>query len=333
MKQINPYMIDPYNPINRAIAEDGSPITYNSAIGLATVTSYAGPFTGYTSGGNSPGVSDVIDKFLFSSDSNATDVGNLTEARGLVAGQSSTTYGYTSGGSATPGRVNTIDKFPFASDGNATDVGNITEIRDSSGGNSSSSHGYNVGGFRNPSPLVNNSDVIDKFPFSSDSNATDVGNLALARYGGAGVNSTTQGYHVGGTPRLTPPTTTRIDRFPFAKDGNSTSVATLGEFYQSAGFNSSTHGYFTGGSGPTYSASDIQKFPFPYGGGGISTIGSLTISRYGAAGSSSATDGYVAGGWLPISNVIDRFSFASEGEATDVGDLTQSRTFVAGQQG
>jgi hypothetical protein len=45
-----------------------------------------------------------------------------------VAGQSSTSSGYTSGG-ASPTLVNTIDKFPFAADGNATDVGDLTQSR------------------------------------------------------------------------------------------------------------------------------------------------------------------------------------------------------------
>jgi len=50
---------------------------------------------GYTSGGNTGAYSNVIDKFSFSSDENATDVGDLTVARYGPAGQSSSTYGYT----------------------------------------------------------------------------------------------------------------------------------------------------------------------------------------------------------------------------------------------
>ena len=81
---------------------------------------------GYASGGYTGANSDVIDKFSFSSDGNATDVGDLTVARYGAAGQSSSTYGYTSGGYA---NSNVIDKFSFSSDGNATDVGNLTVAR------------------------------------------------------------------------------------------------------------------------------------------------------------------------------------------------------------
>ena len=72
-----------------------------------------------------PVITNVIDKFPFATDANATDVGDLTQSREFVAGQSSTQSGYSSGG-RTPTFLNTIDKFPFATDGNATDVGDLT---------------------------------------------------------------------------------------------------------------------------------------------------------------------------------------------------------------
>jgi hypothetical protein len=68
---------------------------------------------------------NIIDKFPFATNANATDVGDLTVARYDSAGQSSTASGYTSGGYLTPGGRNIIDKFPFASDANATDVGDL----------------------------------------------------------------------------------------------------------------------------------------------------------------------------------------------------------------
>ena len=83
---------------------------------------------GYTSGGYDSGYSNVIDKFAFASDGNASDVGDLTVARYGSSGQSSSDYGYTSGGS-TGSNSNVIDKFAFAGDGNATDVGDLTVAR------------------------------------------------------------------------------------------------------------------------------------------------------------------------------------------------------------
>ena len=93
---------------------------------------FQGETSGYTSGGSvSPPFSgsrkNTIDKFPFSSDTNASDVGDLTEARTSAGGQSSIANGYSSGGAKDPGgsAVNIIDKFPFAGDGNATDVGDL----------------------------------------------------------------------------------------------------------------------------------------------------------------------------------------------------------------
>ena len=103
---------------------------------LRLLPNVQGSVSGYTSGGynqtGSPSYySNVIDKFPFASDGNATDVGDLSVTRSGSAGQSSPVSGYTSGGfsySPDTGSTyhNVIDKFPFASDGNATDVGDMT---------------------------------------------------------------------------------------------------------------------------------------------------------------------------------------------------------------
>ena len=147
---------------------------------------FQGTVSGYTSGGRDP-VSNVIDKFSFAADANATDVGNLTVGRYSPAGQSSDVSGYTSGGS-TPASSNVIDKFPFATDGNATDVGDLTQAR-SRGVTGQSSivygYGYSSGGFA--PPIVN---TIDKFPFATNANATDVGDLTAVTYDAAGQSST-----------------------------------------------------------------------------------------------------------------------------------------------
>ena len=97
--------------------------------------SFQGSNYGYSSGGEFPGgTSNVIQKFPFSSDGNATDVGDLIDSRQEPAGQSSTASGYVSGGQ--PGAVDksVIQKFPFASDSNATDVGDLTVARYRSAG-------------------------------------------------------------------------------------------------------------------------------------------------------------------------------------------------------
>ena len=75
----------------------------------------------------------MIEKFAFASDGNATDVADLTGGRDYVTGQSSTTHGYTCGGT-TGSLSNIIDKFTFSSDANATDVGDMAAGRKAAAG-------------------------------------------------------------------------------------------------------------------------------------------------------------------------------------------------------
>ena len=116
-----------------------------------------------------------INKWAFATDGTATDVGNLTTTIGNTTGQSSTTYGYRSGG-LIPSTSDVIDRWSFSSDGDATDVGNLTVARHSQAGSSSTTYGYCAGG-------SGPSNVIDKWAFASATvNASDVGDLSAGQY-------------------------------------------------------------------------------------------------------------------------------------------------------
>ena len=77
--------------------------------------------------------------------------------------------------------------------------------------------GYSSGGW----PVTN---TIEKFPFASDANATDVGNLTVSRARVSGQSSTSSGYVSGG---FIPPHSNVIDKFPFSSDANATDVGNL----------------------------------------------------------------------------------------------------------
>lgn len=302
--------------------------------------SFQGSTSGYSSGGGFPTVS-IIDKFPFASDANATDVGDLTLDRDFAAGQSSTTNGYTSGGRnlTTPPRSKTvIDKFPFASNSNATTVGDLSQGRYGATGQSSSVSGYSSGGYFNPSPVPGDRNTIDKFPFASDASATDVGDLTVARGGGSGTVSSTSGYTGGSGP----PTGNVIDKFPFATNANATDVGDLSQGrYGPAGQSSTTNGYSSGGGRnvPVTYVNTIDKFPFASD-ANATDVGDLSQPRRYPGGISSTASGYSSGGGHPPpppsaptgGNVIDKFPFATDANATDVGDLTAPRYSVAGQQ-
>jgi len=199
---------------------------YSTAIILKTQAQ--GIVGGYISGGSPPNTtSNVIEKFSFSSDGNSSDVGDLTVGRVYVNGTSSSSNGYTHGGSSNPPYVSgtdIIDKFPFSVDANATDVGDLLAVIIQTSGQSSATHGYVSGGGGSPATV----NVIQKYPFSSDANSTDVGDLLGNRENGSGTSSSASGYNSGGYS--SPPYVSSynvIEKFTFSSDANSTDVGDM----------------------------------------------------------------------------------------------------------
>lgn len=296
--------------------------------------SFQGSISGYDAGGTSPASSpstvNTIQKYSFTSDANSTDVGDLNNVATGNTGQSSATHGYSSGGTSFPGStyLNTIEKYSFTTDGNGSDVGDLTTSNRINGpaGASSSASGYTAGGTVQPSTVYSN--VIDKFPFSVDANATDVGDLTEAKTTTAGHSSSTHGYRSGGSS----PIVNSIDKFSFSVDGNATDVGDLlSVTSQHAGQSSTTHGYVSGGTPPS-TRNDIQKFSFAAD-GNSTDVGDTTTSYRRGSGTSSTASGYNAGGRRPsVANTIDKFPFASDANATDVADLLAINEQASGTQ-
>lgn len=302
-----------------------------SGVVVQAESGFQGTVAGYTTAGIAPPASynNTIDKFPFASDVNATDVGDFNGVHDSAGvGQSSAISGYasTTGGS--------IQKFPFASNSNTSTVGSLSASRYRAGGMSSTVSGYTSGGRDGPN-------VIDKFPFATNANATDVGDLTVGRYYAATQSSLISGYTSGGL--VVPGITNTIDKFSFATDGNATDVGDLnGNYYaisQNVGHSSTTHGYSSGGNGPPASGSlsSIRRFSFASDGNSVQTGRYLSLDRYTAAGQSSTVSGYTSGGdiYFPFgskTNTIDKFPFAINASATDVGDLTVVRGSSSGQQ-
>jgi len=288
-----------------------------------TPTQAQGSVSGYTSGGYRFPVRDTISKFPFTSDTGTTDVGELTQARQGVAGQSSSVSGYSTSSSI-------IDKFPFSSDTSATCIGQLSCARFCAAGQSSTENGYTSGGQIPP-----HTDVIDKFPFTSDTNATDVGNLTQSRLGNAGQSSRESGYTSGGgTTSGGSPGLNTIDKFPFASDTNATDVGDLSQTREAgAGQSSIESGYMSGGGiFPSIGeVNTIDKFPFAAD-APATDVGNLTRLVLGAAGQSSLVSGYTAGGDPVNVSTIEKFPFAADANATDVGEHAAPTRFLAGHQ-
>ena len=295
----------------------------------SSYTGIQGSNYGYTMGGKSASSTYVntIDKFSLTATLNASDVGDLTGNRAYMGGHGSTTYGYTSGGVPNSINVDWIDKFPFTSDGNASQIGSLTVARCCVSPQQSEDYAYASGG--SPSQTT-----IDRFPFANDTDATDYADLASASFSTAGQSSTENGYASGGDSS----SRTWIQKFPFATAGNASNIGalTVGRSQGSAGTSSTTHGYTAGGWTNTY-GNVIDKFTFASD-ADATDVGDLTFIGHRTTAGQSATEyGYTSGGYAgppawSRTNIIQKHSFTSDGNATDHADLTVGRESPAGTQ-
>jgi len=308
--------------------------------------SYAGLITGYISGGYSyspfNGVVNTITKFsLVSGHSGSAYSGVTLSPTWSGAGVSSRTHGYIAGGSST----NVIQKFSFTSEGNATDVGDLIEvIRSQPGGHADLQRGF---GYRSkgysdsPSPVnpdAAQSNAIDKWPFASDTNATDVGDATASDWAQLSWSSLTHGIMASNN------VSNSIDRFPFASDTNATDVGdvspTFGNFGSST--QSSTTAYAGGGGGGGF-----FKFPFATALSAVTATTTTTTVITPAPtfrsdqhnGVSSPEFGFHCGGAGAPSPTypnnrrqVDRFPFATEVISYGVGDLGRDARLNNSQQ-
>ena len=234
-----------------------------------------------------------IDRFSFTADINATDWADLTGIMKVrAAPASSCTHGFTYGGeNGTNTNTNVIDKFPFASQTNATDWADAVKAQYAGAGCSSETHGYAMGGTQHVAPgIPSGTDInsIEKYPFASQTNGTDVGDITVTRHTPVGVSSLTHGYCCGGVIAVPSNLVDYdiIDRVSFATGGNATDHGDLTvAIRHCSAASSTTHGYVcAGGIGLSTSLVDvIQKFAYASN-TTASDVGDITIASDGMSG-------------------------------------------------
>ena len=325
----------------------GSEWTIIDSDGLGTLPppppyTIGGTVSGYISGGMelSPGsLSSIINKFPFASNGNSVTVGYLVNARADPVGISSPTYGYTIGGrwvvnTGAPAALTGVDKFPFAADGNAVHVRYLSTYRGNGHGMNNETTAYLTGGRNKSLPwgYASHTGAIEKFEFASDITSLTIGNTT-GIINGVGLSSATTGYQVGGSNSTGSENV--IIKYPFAMAGGYASYGgQLTEKRQSAvGCQSAENGYIVAGfyttaPGSNYWRGNISKFNFASE-GIASNYGGIAYSQGGyQAGSSSETHGFAtAGGYY-----ITKFGFASEANATSIGNLQNPKSYATGQQ-
>jgi hypothetical protein len=160
---------------------------------------------------------------------NANDFGDLTQARGSLAGFSSTTRSVFAGGK-TPTVVNTIDYVTIASAGNATDFGDLVTSQGDCAGLSSSTRGI-IGGGYSGAALVN---TIQYVTIGTTGNASDFGDLSAGKQYCTGTSNSTRGVIQLGE-------SVTCEYITIASTGNSTDFGDL-YFASGSGAVSTAHG-------------------------------------------------------------------------------------------
>jgi hypothetical protein len=289
---------------------------------------YQGTQYGYTSGG--AGGPNVIQRYSYTSDGNATDLADLARGMAYSCGHSSTTHGYVSGGGSAPN--GDILKFAFASGSPSTDTGyNLTTgtvVRSQAASSGNSTHGYIMGGSAY--------NIIERITYATDGAAVDVGDVLQAdNSGGAGASSATHSYCAAGYITASDTLLNVIQKFAF---GSSVTASDVGDMNivntGAAGASSTTHGYAMGGStssGTYQTTNAVEKYTFASD-NNATNVGNTTIGRFQHSGSSSTTHGYASGGSTSGNgNAIEKVSFTTDGNATDVGDLATAVSYMCGQ--
>lgn len=126
---------------------------------------------------------------------------------------------------------------------------------------------------------------------------------------------------------------TDIQRWSVTSDGNASDIGDITQGrVAGASATSTTHGYVAGGlyAPPNARTNTIYKFAFtsPHT---ATDVGNLTAPVFGNYGTSSPTHGYASGGRSPTTSpqymtTHNKYAFASDGDATDDGDLTVGRS-------
>ena len=165
-------------------------------------------------------------------------------------------------------------------------------------------------------------DTIDYVTIASAGNATDFGDLTVARDSASSCSSPTRGLFGGGDGASVFNT---IDYITIATTGNASDFGDLTDARRAGGgVSSSTRGVFMGGRD-----TNIIDYVTIASTGNATDFGDMTFQQSNGKAASSKITGVIAGGQNnsagdAVVNSITSITIATTGNATDFGDLTQT---------
>ena len=281
--------------------------------------------TAFIAGGHTS--KSTVDAFLIASAGNATAFSELTVGRSFSSGAGSNTRFIVVGGSLGNTSNVTIDFTTYSSGGTFSDFGD-TNVRYGAGNNSTVSNNTRSC-FTLPEQdgtIATTQDNISYITNASAGNATDFGNVSVARVTNAGLSSTTRGVFTGGIVYSGGSYVTKneIDYITIASTGNAADFGDLTVARnQSGACASSTRGLIAGGGG-----SNVIDYITIASAGNASDFGDMPSGNYGNVAVASPTRAVISSGGSNES--LSQVTIATTADATDFGDLTVKKNRACG---
>ena len=258
---------------------------------------------GLFAAGNNGSLITTIEDINLTTAGNATTFGNLISARGAPAGMGSAIRGFFSGGE-TP-RNDVVEFITMASIGNAIDFGNLTAAGVMlNGGLADTTRACFAGVNQNPGTNYNT--YIDFFTISATGNATDFGDLTVARYNCAGVSSSTRGVWQGG--RKSPGANSNdVDYITISSTGNAADFGDLTVArYSGGGASNSVRGTMAGGASPAQNTIDFIQIATTANSTDFGDLGSVREGGTGCANGHGGIDLSTPGSQRPQVTALNR---------------------------
>ena len=276
---------------------------------------------GLSMAGSTPSISNVITFIEMSSHGQTGDFGDLTQIiNGSPGACSSSTRGIVGGGQSPSSNLNAIEFVTISNTANAQDFADLSVARRGIAACGNDTRGLWGGGRSDPSGS-NPDDTIDFVTIATLGDATDFGNLSVARRYLGSTSSTTRGFWMGGN---SPSASDVIDFITIASQGtNADDFGNLTAARSSCeACSSATRAIVIGGFiSPAY-VDTIDFFTMASSGDAIDFGDSTTVSGDSSPCSNSIR-GYRVGGGNDSTqmNSIDFVTIATTGNAQDFGDL------------
>jgi len=276
---------------------------------------------GVLGGGTSSG--DKIEYITISTLGDGTTFGNLTVAREGSAATSNGSRGVWAGGANSSAVIqDTIDYITIATTGNATDFGNLTASGRGflNAGTSNGSRGVFGGGSSTGNGLTK-VNIIDYITIATTGNATDFGDLTLAKMQVAATSDGVRGVFGGGLNQSVASLNT-LDYITIATTGNATDFGDLTVINDNMGACSDgSRGVWAGGGSLTL----IHSVTISTTSNAV-TFGNLIDQKKRLGATSNGSRGVFLGGVSTtpsaISSTIEYITISTPSTASRFGDLT-----------